>query len=43
MEIKCLRSRCGVTRIDRISNEEIRGRVGMQNKLSGREEKSVLG
>ena len=28
MEIKCLRGNCGVTRMDKISNEEIRRRVG---------------
>ena len=32
---------CVVTRIDRISNEEIRRRVVIQNKLSGRVEKCV--
>ena len=42
MEMKCLSSMCGVTRIDRISNEEIRRRVRVQNKLSGRVENYVL-
>ena len=31
MEIKCLRGICGATRMDKISNEEIRRRVGVQN------------
>ena len=38
MEMKCLRNKFGVTRIDRIDNEEIRRRAGVQNKLSGRVE-----
>ena len=28
MEIKCLKGNCGVTRMDKISNEDIRRRVG---------------
>ena len=35
MEMKCLSSMSGVTRIDRINNEEIRRSVEVQNKLSG--------
>ena len=42
MEMKCLRSICGVTIRDRIRNEEIRRRVGVQNDLAGRVERSVL-
>ena len=42
MEIKCLRGICGATRMDKISNEEIRRRVRVQNKLSGRVENCVL-
>ena len=42
MEMKCLRSICGVTIRDRIRNEEIRRRVGVQNDLSGRVERCVL-
>ena len=33
---------CGVNKIDRIINEEIRGRVEMHYKLSGIVENSVL-
>ena len=40
--MKCLRSVCGVTWKDEIRNEEIRRRVGVQNKLSGRVETYVL-
>ena len=39
MEIKCLRSKCGVTVGDRIRNEEIRRRVGVIVHLSGRAER----
>ena len=42
MEMKCFRSICSVTRIHRNSNEEIRRRVGMQNKVLGRVENCVL-
>ena len=42
MEIKCLRGICGVTRMDKISNEEIRRRSSVQNKLSGKVENCVL-
>ena len=36
MEIKCLQSICGVTVRDRIRNEKIRRRVGVQVDQSGR-------
>ena len=42
MEMKCLRRICGVTIRDRIRNEEIRRRVGVENDLSGRVERCVL-
>ena len=36
MEMKYLRSRCSLTIKDRIENKEIRGGVGVQNRLAGR-------
>ena len=42
MEMKCLRSMCGVTRMDRVRNEEVRRRTGVRKELSGRAEQSVL-
>ena len=42
IEMKCLRSICGVTVRDRIRNEEIRRRVGVQVDLSGRVERCEL-
>ena len=34
--MSCLRSMCGVTRRDRVRNEEIRRRCGLQRSLSER-------
>ena len=42
METKCLRSMCGVTRMDRIRNDEIRRGVGVQNRLLCTVENCVL-
>ena len=42
MEMKCLRNICGVTIRDRIRNEEIRRRVGVESDLVGRVGRCVL-
>ena len=41
-EMKCLRSMCGVTRMDRVRNEVVRERVGVPEKLSKRVDRKVL-
>jgi len=41
-EMKCLRSMCGVTRMDRVRNEVVRGRVGVPEKLSKKVDRKVL-
>ena len=42
MEMRCLRSMCGVTRMDRVRNEEVRRRTGVVRDLAGRAEQCVL-
>ena len=34
LEMKCLRSWVGVSRMDRVSNEEVRKRVGIERELA---------
>ncbi len=42
MEMRCLRSMCGVTQMDRVRNEEVRRRTGVVKKLAERAEQGVL-
>ena len=42
LEMKCLRSMCGVSLWHRLRNEEIRRRVGVQRELSSRADMAVL-
>ena len=41
--MSCLRSMCGVTRRDRVRNEEIRRRCGLQRSLSERGKQQWFG
>ena len=41
LEMKCLRSLVGVSRMDRVRNEEVRRRVGIERKLASRADKRV--
>ncbi len=42
MEMRCLRSMCGVTRMDQVRNEEVRRRTGIVKELAERAEQGVL-
>ena len=42
MEMKCLRSMCGVTRLDRLENVEVRRRVGVDRTMRVKAEERVL-
>ena len=42
LEMKCLRSLVGVSRMDRVRNEEMRRRVGIQRELLSRADQRVL-
>ena len=42
-EMRCLRSMVGVSRLDRVRNEEVRRRAGVERKLSEKVDQRVLG
>ena len=42
LEIKCLRSLVGVSRMDRVRNEEVRRRAGIEMELASRAYHRVL-
>ena len=41
-EMKCLRSMAGVTRLDRLKNEEVRERTGVRKELATKVDMNVL-
>ena len=41
-EMRCLRSMCGVSRLDRLRNEEVRERTGVREELADGVDKNVL-
>ena len=42
LEMKCLRSLDGVSRMDRVRNEEVRRRAGIERELTSRADHTVL-
>ena len=42
LEIKCLRSLVGVARMDRVRNEKVRRRAGIERELASRADQRVL-
>ena len=42
LEMKCLRSLIGVSRMDRVRNEEVRRRAGIERELATRADQGVL-
>ena len=42
LEMKCLRSLIGVSRMDRVRNEEVRMRAGIERELASRADQRVL-
>ena len=42
LQIKCLRSLVGVSRIDSVKDEEVRRRAGIARELASRADKRVL-
>ena len=41
LEMKCLRSLVGVSRMDRVRNEEVRRRAGIEMELASRADQSI--
>ena len=42
LEMRCLRSFGGVSRMDGVRNEQVRRRAGIERELASREDKRVL-
>ena len=42
LEMKCLRSLVGVSRMDRVGNEEVSRRAGIKNELASRAGRRVV-
>ena len=42
LETKCLRNLVGVSRMDRVRNEEVRRRAGIERELANRADQTVL-
>ena len=42
LQMKCLRSLVGVSRMDRVGNEEVRRRAGIERELASRADQRVL-
>ena len=42
LEMKCLRSLVGVSQMDRVRNEEVRGRAGIEKELASRADQRLL-
>ena len=42
LEMKCLRSLVGVSRMDRVRNEEVRRRAGIEREITSRADQRVL-
>ena len=42
LEMKCLRSLVGVSRMDRVRNKEVRRRAGIERELASRADQRVL-
>ena len=42
LEMKCLRSLVGVPRLDRVKNEKVRRRAGIEKELASRIDQSVV-